>query len=100
MRFNTLFQLLALQRDRSPLLESADILLMMPDLFHFFFTGVRGNELTDATTTQMYDPTTKSWAYGLLKTLGLPEQMLGTASAIAPRTGENTAMVSPAAALA
>src|SRR5262249_17276261 len=30
MRFNTLFQLLALQRDRSPLLEMAESLLLMP----------------------------------------------------------------------
>src|SRR5262249_23056562 len=32
MRFNTLFQLLALQRDRSPLLDVAETLLMVPDL--------------------------------------------------------------------
>src|SRR5262245_51359420 len=31
MRFNTLFQLLALQRDRSPLLDVAETLLFMPD---------------------------------------------------------------------
>src|SRR5436309_7763925 len=36
MRFNTLFQLLAMQRDRSPLLDVADTLLFMPALFHFF----------------------------------------------------------------
>src|SRR5207302_3076833 len=31
MRFNTLFQLLALKRDRSPLLDVAETLLLMPD---------------------------------------------------------------------
>src|SRR5436305_7245052 len=31
--FNTLYQLLALRRARSPLLEVAETLLMMPDLF-------------------------------------------------------------------
>jgi rhamnulokinase len=77
MRFNTLFQLLALQRDRSPLLEMAESLLMMPDLFHFFFTGVEGNELTDTSTTQMYDPTARDWAHGLLQAFGLPAQILG-----------------------
>src|SRR5258705_8479185 len=40
MRFNTLFQLLALQRDRSPLLAVAEWLLFIPDLFHFFLTGI------------------------------------------------------------
>ena len=56
MRFNTLFQLLAMQRDWSPLLDVAETLLFMPDLFHFFFTGLRVNEYTDASTSQMLDP--------------------------------------------
>jgi rhamnulokinase len=77
MRFNTLFQLLALKRDRSPLLEVADSLLMMPDLFHFFFTGVQANEFTDASTTQMYNPAVNDWAHGMIGTFGLPAQILG-----------------------
>ena len=78
MRFNTLYQLLALQRARSPLLEMAESFLMMPDLFHYFFTGIKANEFTNSTTTQFYDPTGKSWAYGLLQSLGLPAKILGT----------------------
>lgn len=78
MRFNSLFQLLALQRDRSPLLDIAEHLLFMPDLFHFFFTGVKVNELTDASTSQMYDPTARNWAFGLLQQFGLPTRILGT----------------------
>src|SRR5205823_49762 len=72
MRFNTLFRLLALQRDRSPLLDVAETMLFMPDLFHFFFTGIKVNEVTDASTSQMYDPTAKGWAFGLVKAFGLP----------------------------
>src|SRR5262245_20764959 len=78
MRFNTLFQLLALQRDRSPLLDLAQNLLFMPDLFHFFFTGIKVNEFTDASTSQMYDPAHKGWAYDLVKAFGLPERILGS----------------------
>ena len=78
MRFNTLFQLLALQRDRSPLLDLAENLLMIPDLFHYFFTGIKANEFTDASTTQFHDPTAKSWAYSLFKAFGLPSRILGT----------------------
>lgn len=78
MRFNTLFQLLALQRDGSPALEAAEALLLMPDLFHYWFTGVKANEFTNVSTTQMYDPTQKGWAYGLLHSFGLPTRMLGT----------------------
>ena len=66
MRFNTLFQLLALQRDRSPLLDVAETLLFMPDLFHYFFTGIKVNEYTDASTSQMLDPATRTWAYDLV----------------------------------
>jgi rhamnulokinase len=84
MRFNTLFQLLALQRDRSPLLDMAEHLLMIPDLFHYFLTGVRANEFTDASTTQLYDPTARGWAQGLIKAFNLPGQIFG--SIIAPGT--------------
>jgi rhamnulokinase len=78
MRFNTLFQLLALQRDRSPLLDVAETMLFIPDLFHFFFTGVKVNEFTDASTSQMLDPSTRQWAHGLVQQFGLPSRLLGT----------------------
>ncbi|HYV37051.1 MAG TPA: rhamnulokinase family protein, partial [Gemmataceae bacterium] len=77
MRFNTLFQLLALQRDRSPLLDAAETLLFMPDLFHFFLTGVKANEYTNASTSQMLDPSTRTWAVGLVEAFGLPRRILG-----------------------
>src|SRR5207249_2783552 len=78
MRFNTLFQLLALQRDRSPLLDAAETMLTMPDLFHYFFTGIKVNEFTNASTTQMVDATRRSWTFDLVKAFGLPTKMLGT----------------------
>jgi rhamnulokinase len=84
MRFNTLFQLLALQRDRSPLLECAESLLLISDLFHYFFTGVKAVEFTNASTTQMLDPATRSWASQLVGSFGLPAKILGTL--VAPGT--------------
>ena len=78
MRFNTLFQLLAMRRDRSPLLDAAETLLFMPDLFHYFFTGIKVNELTNASTSQMLDPRTRTWAYDLMAAFGLPAKLLGT----------------------
>src|SRR5262249_50734003 len=56
MRFNSIFQLIALNRKRSPLLDIAETLLFIPDLFHYFFTGMKVNEYTDASTSQMLDP--------------------------------------------
>ncbi len=78
MRFNTLFQLLALQRDHSPLLDVAETLLFIPDLFHYFFTGIKVNEFTDASTSQLIDPSTRGWAHDLLQAFGLPGRLAGS----------------------
>jgi rhamnulokinase len=104
MRFNTLFQLLAMQRDRSPLLDVAETLLFMPDLFHYFFTGIKVNEYTDASTSQMLDPRSRGWAHELIGAFGLPAKILGTLvqpgtvlgplrASIAGETGINAAPV-------
>lgn len=78
MRFNSLFQLLALQRDRSPLLDMAERLLLIPDLFNFYFTGVKANEYTDSSTSQLIDATSRGWAQDLLQRFGLPAKIFGT----------------------
>ncbi len=39
MQFNTLYQLWAMRLAESPLLDVAESLLMMPDLFHWLLTG-------------------------------------------------------------
>lgn len=78
LRFNSLYQLLALQRDRSPLLASAQHLLMMPDLFHYWLTGIKSNELTNASTTQLLDARTRSWDYTLAARFDIDPKLLGT----------------------
>ena len=78
MRFNSLFQLLALMRDHSPLLDGAEHLLFIPDLFNFWFTGIKVNEYTDASTSQMIHPGTRTWARELLRWVAIPDKMLGT----------------------
>ncbi|MEW6749927.1 MAG: rhamnulokinase family protein [Candidatus Latescibacterota bacterium] len=76
MRLNTLYQLLALQRDNPSLLGSARALLMMADLFNYFLTGRRVCEFTNATTTQFYNPVKGRWATELLDRFGLPTTIL------------------------
>lgn len=76
MQLNTLYQLLALARAGSPALDIARTLLMMPDLFHYWFTGELACEFTNATTTQFYDPRAGDWARGLLQSLGIPHHFL------------------------
>lgn len=78
MRFNSLYQLLAMQRDKSPLLDAAETLLFMPDLFHYFLTGIKANEFTDASTSQLLDPTTRTWAWPVVEKFGLPRKIFGS----------------------
>jgi rhamnulokinase len=84
MEFNTLYQLLAMKLADSPLLDVAQSLLLIPDLFHWLLTGIKANEFTDASTTQMLDPRTGTWATGLLDRFGLPTHLLG--QIVAPGT--------------
>jgi rhamnulokinase len=74
--FNTLFQLLALKRANSPLLDVAETLLMMPDLLGWLLTGEQASERTDASTTQLLDPHTATWSDELCDGLGLPRSIL------------------------
>lgn len=76
MKLNTIYQLLAMSLANSPLLEAAETLLLMPDLFNFLFTGRRVSEFTIATTTQLYDPREKNWSKPLFDKLGLPYHIL------------------------
>ena len=75
MEINSLFQLFAMKG--TPALESAESLLMMPDLFHYWFTGERLCEFTDATTSQCYDPRERDWAWPIFGALGLPAGIFG-----------------------
>jgi rhamnulokinase len=77
MQLNTLFQLYAMRYNKSPLLDMAHTFLNMPDLFNFWLTGRKVSEFSIATTTQFYNPRTKTWAFEMLQKLGLPTAMLG-----------------------
>ena len=73
--FNTLYQLMAMSRQGSAILEKADKLLMMPDLFNYFLTGVTASEYTNSTTSQMYNVSEGKWAVDLMKKLGVPTDL-------------------------
>jgi rhamnulokinase len=75
MPINTLFQLVAMAEAGDRALEVAHRLLFMPDLFHFWLSGVASCELTNATTSQCYDPRAQAWATDMLARLGLPAEV-------------------------
>jgi len=76
MPFNTVFQVYAMVRDRSPVLDAASDLLFMPDLFNYLLSGEKASEFTMATTSQMFDPRTRSWNPGLFQAMGFSRRIL------------------------
>src|SRR5262249_56635234 len=69
---NTVFELAALASEGDPALVAADTFLLVPDLFNSWLCGSRVAELTNATTTQCYDPSHRTWADDLLARLDVP----------------------------
>ena len=66
----SLFQLLSMQRDQSPVLPLAKTFLNMPDLFNYFLTGVAANERSIASTGSLLGPE-KEWARGVMEKFNL-----------------------------
>jgi rhamnulokinase len=68
--FNTVYQLVA-----SIPPPRARTLLMIPDLLTYWLTGEIGAEVTNASTTGLYDVRTGEWAYPLIERLGLSRRL-------------------------
>ena len=67
---NTIFQLAAAVG--TPQLAAARTLLMIPDLLAYWLTGQAGAEVTNASTTQLYDVRAQAWATSLMTRVGIP----------------------------
>ena len=78
--FNTIYQLMALKEEDPDQLEQAGALLMIPDYFGYRLTGVRKQEYTNATSTNLVHAASKSWDYELIDRLGLPKKLFGDLS--------------------
>ena len=76
MQLNTLYQLMSLVENRSPQLEIADTLLFSPDLLNYWLTGQKVSESSIASTSQMVNPRTGTWATDLLNKLHIPQHIL------------------------
>ena len=75
LTFNTLYQLYRRKREGDVALNNAETMLLTPDLLGYFLTGEKGTEYTIATTTQLYNPTTKDWDWETIDELGLPRKI-------------------------
>jgi rhamnulokinase len=77
MPINTLFQLVAEKTHNPAKMERARRCLMIPDLLHYWLTGVAANEYTIATTTQAFNPRTRTWSSDLLNRIGVSPALFG-----------------------
>lgn len=73
--FNTAFQLVGDRLKRNTILENADSLLFMPDLFAYYLTNEKKNEFTIASTSGLLDMKNRTWDKELINTLGIPENI-------------------------
>lgn len=73
--FNTIYQLMAVEKKTPEILKQAKTLLMLPDYFGFRLTGNKLSEYTNGSTTQLVDPHTYQWDKELIQSLGYPEEI-------------------------
>ena len=105
--FNSIYQIMAWKERKPELFAQAKTLLLIPDYLHFLLSGVKATEYTNATTTQLVSPITKTWDIELIDKLDfqaslfqnivLPGTCLGNLSeAIQQEVGFDCKVVVPA----
>ena len=75
MELNTLFQLISLKKYRPWMLERADKMLFMPDLFGYMLTGKMCAEYSIASTSQLIDLDKRTWSREILDAFGIKESV-------------------------
>lgn len=75
--FNSIYQLMAIKEAQPEYMKKATSMLLIPDYFHYLLSGVKKNEYTNATTTQLISPETKDWDFELIKMLGYNKSIFG-----------------------
>ncbi|MGP4039261.1 rhamnulokinase [Gracilibacillus sp. D59] len=73
---NTIFQLYTLKQNNPELLERAGMLLLTPNLLAYFFCGIKSNEFTISSTTQMLRAGKAAWETTILDKLGISSELL------------------------
>ena len=86
--FNTIYQLTALKQEHPEQLSAAKSLLMIPDYFNFLLTGVKRQEYTNATSSNLVNAREKAWDLDLIARLGLPAELFGELSVPGTVVGE------------
>lgn len=74
---NTLFQLYETHLHQPEVAAKAKTFLMFPEYLNFLLTGVKMNEYTNATTTNMVNCHTGTWDDRILELIGFPKEAFG-----------------------
>ena len=77
LNFNSLYQLYAMKRDKSSLLNAAKEALFIPDALSYMLTGKKVVEYTIASTSQILNPRTKKFETQLLEKMGVKPDLFG-----------------------
>ncbi len=73
--FNTIYQLMALKQEHPEQLKEAKWMLMIPEYLNYKLTGIKQNEYTNATSTNLVNAHTKTWDDEILDALGYPKEL-------------------------
>ena len=76
MQLNSLFQLYSMVKNDSPQLKIATDLLFMPDLMNYLLTGIKKNEFTISSTSQLLNPVNLSWEKEIFSSLSIPVDIM------------------------
>jgi len=76
LKFNSIYQLMAMVEQNSEVIKHAQHFLMIPDYFHYLFTGKITNEYTDATTSQGINLKTGTWDEDIFKAIGVSTKIM------------------------
>ncbi len=91
MNLNTIFQLSASLRDGEEALKQADKLLFVPNALAYLLCGKAAAEYSIATTSQLYNPTTRDWSWKIIDALGLRRSLFPKVTPSCTVAGELTA---------
>ncbi len=75
---NTLFQLYETKLREPEIAARTKTFLMLPEYLNFLLTGVKMNEYTNCSTTNMLNCTTGTWDEKVLDLIGFPKEAFGT----------------------
>jgi len=94
MAINTVYQLASMIRSEGDELNRAELLLLIPDLFQYFLCGEKRAEYTEATTTQILNARTRTWALEVLDKFRIPPHIFPPICNPATRVGRMQKSVS------